>query len=294
MHRGHTRAWIGIIVGSMGWGIASPLVRIVIERGATASGVILVRLGIVALVVALTALLFGIRPSREAWKVGVLIGIPRIAMTPLFMISALAYVGASFQSVMLTFIPALTSALAWLFLKERLGPRQIAGLLLGLIGILVLIVGGESGIADGSGDTLVGGSLALIGVLLGASSGVLMRKYAPRFNTRSLAVPMFVVGGLGGVIASPFAPGSANLGSLDSFSWTILIVLALGSSLLPFLATLFSSRYLPAAQVAITGYAAPLISITLGIVFVGEADHDATIDRRRIGHPRHVDGVTAA
>jgi len=132
-------------------------------------------------------------------------------------------------------------------------------------------VGGESGIADGSGDTLVGGSLALVGVLLGASSGVLMRKYAPRYNTRSLAVPMFVVGGLGAVIASPLAPGSANLGSLDSFSWTILIVLALGSSLLPFLATLFSSRYLPAAQVAITGYAAPLISITLGIVFVGEA-----------------------
>lgn len=268
--RGVGQAWIGVVAASLGWGVASPLVRTIMERGATASGVIAVRLAIVTAVVGLAALLLGIRPSREAWKVGILIGIPRIAGTPLFMISALAFVGASFQSVILTFIPALTSTLAWIFLKERLSARQIAGLVLGLAGILVLILGGDSGIADGSGDTLVGGLLGLIGVAAGAGSAVLMRNFAPRYDTRSLAIPMFVSGGLVAVAASPLAAGNLNLAELDRISWMVLVGLALGSSLLPFLATLFSSRYLPAAQVAITGYAAPLISIALGIVLVGE------------------------
>lgn len=268
--RGIGRAWIGVLLASLGWGVASPLVRIIMDRGATAADVIAVRLAVVTVVVGLGAVLFGIRPSRQAWKVGTLIGIPRIAGTPLFMISALAYVGASFQSVILTFIPGLTSMLAWIFLKERLAPRQIVGLVLGVVGIVVLIAGGESGIADGSGNTLVGGTLGLLGVASGAGSAVFMRNYAPRFETSSLAVPMFVSGGLVAVLLSPLAAGSPNPGGLDSFSWLILVGLALGSSLLPFLATLFSSRYLPASQVAITGYAAPLLSILLGVLVVGE------------------------
>ncbi len=268
--KGVGRAWIGVALASLGWGVASPLVRIIMDRGATAAGVIAVRLAIVTAVVGLVALGLGIRPSRQAWKVGMLIGVPRIAGTPLFMISALAYVGASFQSVILTFIPALTSALAWIFLKERLSRRQVTGLLVGLIGIIVLIAGGDSGIADGSGNTVIGGTLGILGVVSGAGSAVLMRNFAPRFETRSLAVPMFVSGGVVAVIASPLAAGSPNLAGLDRFSWIVLIGLALGSSLLPFLATLFSSRYLPASQVAITGYAAPLTSILLGVILVGE------------------------
>lgn len=171
--------------------------------------------------------------------------------------------------MVITLVPATTAALGHLFLREQLARPQIVGLALGIAGTTLLIASGESGIADGSGNTLLGGGLALGGVLFGSVGGILSRRFAPRHDTVSLAMPMFLSGALvaaaGGLLAVDIHPGSLN-----ARSWRFVVFLALGSTVLPFVATLYASRHTTATAVALTAYVAPLIGVIGGAVLLDE------------------------
>ncbi len=184
-------------------------------------------------------------------------------------IGSLQHISAGVEGLFITLIPVVTSVLAWTLLKEQLTSTQLLGLALGLLGAGLIIVSGESGLGAGEGDILAGGALALGGVFFGSLSGVLSRKYAPLHDTADLAMPMFVTGAAFAVLVS-FLFGSPDLGELDIPLWLLLIALGLGSTLVPFVGTLYASRFTSAARVAVVGYVAPMISVAAGIVLLGE------------------------
>ena len=254
---------------SLGWGLAGVGVRAVYEEGATTFTVVVVRTAIATLVVALYAIATGSRPTLQAWLHGSLIGIPRIGFAPALFIASLNYISAGVEALVITLVPVTTAAMGHLFLREKLVTSQIIGLTLGIAGTSLLIASGESGIADGSGNTLIGGGLALGGVFFGSLSGILSRRFAPLHDTVTLSMPMFVSGAtvaaIAGLLATDIRPSSLN-----SRSWQILVLLALASTLLPFVATLWASRHTTAAKVALTAYVAPLIGVIGGAVLLDE------------------------
>jgi len=254
---------------SLGWGLAGVGVRALYQEGATTFTVVVFRTGIATLVVLIYGIVTGSRPTRRAWIHGSLIGIPRIGLAPILFIASLNYISAGVEALVITLVPATTAALGHLFLREQLARPQIVGLALGIAGTTLLIGSGESGIADGSGNTLLGGGLALGGVLFGSFSGILSRRFAPQHDTVSLAMPMFLSGALvaaaGGLLAVDIHPGSLN-----ARSWQLVVFLALGSTLLPFVATLYASRHTTATAVALTAYVAPLIGVIGGAVLLDE------------------------
>lgn len=254
---------------SLGWGLAGVGVRALYGEGATTFTVVVVRTGIATLVVLLYGIVSDSRPSRRAWLHGSLIGIPRIGLAPTMFIASLNYISAGVEALVITLVPVTTAALGHLFLRERLAGSQVIGLTLGIAGTTLLIASGESGIADGTGNTLAGGGLALAGVFFGSLSGILSRRFAPLHNTATLSVPMFVSGTMIAVIAGLLA-ADIRPSSLNSRSWQLLVVLALGSTLLPFVATLWASRHTTAAKVALTAYVAPLIGVVGGAVLLDE------------------------
>jgi drug/metabolite transporter (DMT)-like permease len=111
--------------------------------------------------------------------------------------------------------------------------------------------------------------LALCGVLSNSIGGILSRRFAPQHDTAALAIPLFVSGALlatlGGLLATDI-----DIGGLTSRSWQLLVLLGLGSTLLPFVATLYGSQHTTAANVALTAYVAPLISVVGGAVLLNE------------------------
>jgi len=119
------------------------------------------------------------------------------------------------------------------------------------------------------GDIVSGFLLASIGVLLGSFSGVLQRKYAPLHDTVPLAFPMFVTGTIVSIAIGTFV-GFDDFGTYGSNLWILLTVLALGSTLLPFGATLYASKHASATLVAVTAYLAPLVAIVGGAVLLDE------------------------
>lgn len=254
---------------SLGWGLAGVGVRAVYGEGATTFTVVVVRTTIATLAVVLFALAIRSRPSRQAWLHGSLIGIPRIGLAPTLFIASLNYISAGVEALVITLVPVTTAAMGHLFLREKLAPAQVAGLALGITGTTLLIASGDSGLGDDSGNTLIGGGLALGGVLFGSLSGILSRRFAPLHDTTALSMPMFVSGALVAAIAGWLA-ADIKPSSLTTRSWQLLVLLALASTLLPFVATLWASRHATAAKVALTAYVAPLIGVVGGAVLLDE------------------------
>jgi len=207
--------------------------------------------------------------SRRAWRDGSIIGVLRVGLVPALFISSLQYVSAGVEGIFITLIPATTAGLAAFTLHEKLDRNQIIGFVIGLLGTMLIVSSGESGIAGNGGDIRTGAIFALGGVLAGAVSGVLSRKYAPRHQTTELAVPMFLAGSVVAMVLG-FLLSDVDFAGVDSTSWVTLIALGLGSTFLPFFATLFASRHTSAARVALTGYVAPVIGVIAGVVLLGE------------------------
>ena len=87
--------------------------------------------------------------------------------------------------------PLLTAALAGVFLRERVTPRQWAGLGLGLLGVALVLARKLGG---GSGDAL--GSLACVAALFGITAGTLYQKrYCSGMDLRTGNVVQFVAAG---------------------------------------------------------------------------------------------------
>lgn len=263
------RVVAAIAFSAIGWGLGAVGVRVAFDAGVSTFTVIDVRLTVAGATVAVYVLAKRRRVSPLAWRHGAIIGIPRIGLAPVVFIASLNHISAGVEGLFITLIPVVTSAMAWLLIREPIRRVQILGLVIGLAGVLLIIVAGESGLGDGEGDIAVGATLALLGVLAGSLSGALSRKYAPFHDTADLALPMFATGTLIALTASlVFAP--PVLGELDLGLWTLLFALAFGSTLLPFVGTLYAARYTTAIRVAVVGYLAPILAVVGGVVLLDE------------------------
>jgi len=264
-----SRVVAALTAAVLGWGLAAVGVRYAFEEGVSTFTVVGVRLGVAALAVSGFAVLARRTITAEEWRRGSIIGIPRIALAPVLFIASLQQISAGVEAILITLIPVVTALLAWLILGEPQRLSQVAGFALGLAGATVIIFSGESGLGAGEGDPLLGGALALGGVLAASVSGVLQRRFAPHHATTSLAVPMFITGGAvalsAALIFRDFDPGA-----LDGSLWALLIALGLASTLLPFAMTLYASKFTTAARVSLVAYVAPIISVIAGIVLLDE------------------------
>ncbi len=265
----HTRVLTALLAASLGWGMAGVGTRFVFAEGVTTFTVIVVRILTATAAVLLVWLGKGGGITRFAWRDGAIIGVLRIGFAPMFFISSLQYVSAGVEGIFITVIPTSTAALAAVTLRERLDRNQILGLAIGLVGSLLIVAFGDSGIGGDGGDVRVGAMFALGGVVAGATSGVLRRKYAPRHRTTELAIPMFIAGAVVAVVAG-LALQDVDLAGVNTTSWITLVALGVGSTFLPFFATLFASRHTSAARVALTGYLAPVVGVVAGVILLDE------------------------
>ncbi|NND02280.1 MAG: DMT family transporter, partial [Acidimicrobiia bacterium] len=205
----------------------------------------------------------------ELWLHGAFIGVPRIGLAPVLFIASLQYISAGVEAIIITTIPVVTALMAWVFLKEHQSRAQQAGFAVALAGSLLIILSGESGLGAGEGNPALGGLLALGGVFFASLSGVVARHYAPRHDTASLAVPMFITGGAF-AFATAFVLRDFHPGDLDIPLWALLVALGLGSTLLPFAATLYAAKHTTAARTSLVAYVAPLISVIGGVLILDE------------------------
>ncbi|MEA3501704.1 MAG: DMT family transporter [Actinomycetota bacterium] len=243
--------------------------RFVFADGVTTFTVIIIRILTATAAVLLIWLRKGGGFNRSAWRDGAIIGVLRVGLVPMLFISSLQYVSAGVEGIFITIIAASTAALAAAILHERLGRNQILRLAIGLVGSILIVAFGDSGIGGDGGNVRIGAMFALAGVGAAATSGVLSRKYAPRHRTTELATPMFISGAVVALVVG-LVLQDIDLAGVTTTSWVVLIALGIGSTFIPFFATLLVSRHTSAARVALTGYLAPVVGVVAGVVLLGE------------------------
>jgi drug/metabolite transporter (DMT)-like permease len=262
------RVITAVLAASLGWGLAGVGTRAAYELGANTVSVLAIRTIVATLALAVWMAVSRIWPSAMAWRHGAIVGTLRIGLAPLLFMGSLNYISAGVEGLVITLVPATTAVLASILIHEQVTRRQVLGLVIGLMGTAVIAGAGDSGLGA-EGNVAYGFALAGMGVIVGSLSGVLQRKYAPLHDTVELAAPMFV-SGLAVSVAAGLLIGFDDTSTYEANLWLLLLVLGLGSTLLPFGATLYASKHASATLVSITAYLAPLVAVIGGVLILGE------------------------
>lgn len=169
-------------------------------------------------------------------------------------------------------IPVLVLLLAWLWLKRPAYPRQVAGVALSLVGVLLLITHGELARLAVL-DVNKGDLYALVGMVIWAF-------YTLKLPERPLELSpwafMFLIGVIGLVLTSPFIVGEALVAGLPQWSVksaTLLAYIALGPALIAITFYNIGVEGLGPQAASVFVHLVPVFASILSIAFLGETFH---------------------
>jgi drug/metabolite transporter (DMT)-like permease len=175
------------------------------------------------------------------------------------------FISAGLASLIVASMPAMVALLAAFFLRERLGPRGNAGVVLALAGVAVLAAAGEGGL---NAESTTGALVTLLAPLAWAIYTIMSKPLAARYD----GVRLNVVGAwVGTIIVLPIAlPGVEELAELDAEGWFWLLYLGVVSTAAAYIAYAWALRHWTASGVATFIYLVPAASLLWAWVLLGE------------------------
>jgi drug/metabolite transporter (DMT)-like permease len=262
---------LGALLAVVFWGISFVATKAVLGEFSPAT-LIFSRAGLGSLLLcAILALRGGpILPPRDAWGALAVIGFVGVAFHQMLQAYALRLTSAVSTGWLIGLIPVWSALLAAVFLRERFGPRKIAGLVVGFTGALLVVTRGD--VAPGMlalpstrGDLLVLASTlnwALYTVLGHAT----IRRLGP---TRATAGAM-LMGWL--MLAPVFVAGEGwwDYARLSPPGWGALLFLGFAASGLGYLFWYGAIERVETSRVASLLYLEPLVTMAAAILLLGE------------------------
>lgn len=207
---------------------------------------------------------------RENWKVLTLVGLFSAAIPfVLFSLSARS-VNAGVLSVLNASVPMMSGFIASTFFKDRLSKKQILGLVIGVIGVIILMsesLFGGKGATSGSGLWPMGYALlACVGYAIGAN---ITRNYLDNVSPVAITAGSLIIGS---VIMLPVALYEFPYGkSISLMAWVSVICIGVFSTAI---ALIFMNQLIksigPMRATSIT-LVIPIFAIILGYLLLGEA-----------------------
>lgn len=207
---------------------------------------------------------------RENWKVLTLVGLFSAAIPfVLFSLSARS-VNAGVLAVLNASVPMMSGFIASTFFKDRLSKKQILGLVIGVVGVIILMsenLFGEQAATSGSGLLSMGYALlACVGYAVGAN---ITRNYLDNVSPVAITAGSLIIGS---VIMLPVALYEFPYGkSISLMAWVSVICIGVLSTAI---ALIFMNQLIksigPMRATSIT-LVIPIFAIILGYLLLGEA-----------------------
>jgi len=206
-------------------------------------------------------------PARHDLPIVVWVGLLQMAGFLICVSLALLYVPAGRSAILAYTTPLWVVPLAWAFLGERLSAGRLAGLGLGLAGVLVLF--NPAAVAWDDPNALLGNGLLLLAALLWAVNIVQVRGHRWQGTPLSLGPWQFLVG------AALLLPVAVVVDWGRPVDWTpaLLAVLAYNGPLATgfcFWAMVTVSRALPATTTSLGTLGTPVVGLLSATLFLGE------------------------
>lgn len=265
-----SRDWAVLLFLSFVWGGAFMSMAVALEQYGpftVASG----RIGIGAL--ALLAIVAVLRPGdlaiRDRKTLGfiLILGILNFALPFSLLAWGLRQVPSAFAGVAMGSSPIFVLLLAYLFVpEEQIGPRRIAGIILGFAGLLVLILPGAS--ADGGAGGTVAARIACVGAALCYSVGTILIRRAPPIPPMVFTAGMLTAGALALIPLALLTEGLPQISGTRA-TWALVYAGVLPTGL-AFLLRVVLIRSAGPIFMSLVAYIVPLWAVLLGVALLGE------------------------
>ncbi|KAA0927421.1 EamA family transporter [Psychrobacter sp. ANT_H56B] len=207
---------------------------------------------------------------RENWKVLTLVGLFSAAVPFILFAFSARSVNAGVLAVLNASVPMISGFIASVFFKDRLSKKQILGLVIGVIGVMILMsenLFGGQGAGSSSGLLPMGYALlACVGYALGAN---ITRNYLQNVSPVAITAGSLIIAS---VIMLPVAVYEFPYGkSISVTAWISVICIGVFSTAI---ALIFMNQLIksigPVRATSIT-LVIPIFAIILGYLLLGEA-----------------------
>lgn len=194
----------------------------------------------------------------------IVVGVTNSALPFVLYAWAALSVTAGFASIVNATSPLFAALVAWLWLKDRLAPPAIVGLLLGFLGVVVLVWGRAAFHAGGSG-------WAILACLAATLNYGIAANFTKRFLTG--VDPMAIATGSQFYAALVLAPWAVLLWphtNPGAGAWMAVILLAVGCTGVAYVMYFrLIANIGPARAIAVT-FLIPVFGMLWGAIFLGE------------------------
>jgi len=262
-------AWIAFVIAAVGWGTGGVAVRAAFDEGVGPWTTVALRVGIAAvLVIGLLALRGLKRPDRLTMKIGTVLAVTNLLIPYVLFTFAYEEASAGFVGLFAALIPLATAVYAHFMLSaERLNGGKILGLAIGFGGVAALLISGDSGLGA-EGRPLVAAGLALVSVAAIGYAGAYAKRYAGRYDPLEITGIQFILSTFVLVPAMLWFEGLPD--TLTGSGWALVFYMAIASTFLPFYLYYRLIETAPVTTVSLVGYLVPLVSLTAGVILLGE------------------------
>lgn len=252
------------------WGTTGVATRAALNAGVPPIGMAAVRSVLAALI------LFGLLKARGAtisrdrqrWFTGMVAGTFQLA-TPFVLFNlAYQYASAGFVGLIVALIPLGTALIAHVLLpNEPLHLRKVVGLVVAFGGVAILLLSGDSGLAEG-GRPVLAAALSIGAVLSISFSSVFAKGRSGTYEPVELTWMQFAIGSV--LIVAVTLPVEGVPTTIDSWGWTLIAYLTIVGSVSPFLIFYWLLRHVTSTKASLVGYLVPLVAISSGVLLLDE------------------------
>ncbi len=193
------------------------------------------------------------------------------ALNYAFMFSGVKYATASSAAIALELYVPFATILSIVFLKDSLGWRRIAGIVLAFAGVAVIALGRDSE-ADEGARIALGVGLVASGAFVEATGAILV-KQATSFKPHELLAWFSVVGAIGLWLLTSFFENGQSAAFAASNKTTIIgavLFSALGASVFGHSAYYWLLQRLPVSLVAPSALLTTVMAVIFSILILGD------------------------
>lgn len=177
----------------LAWGIYFPFAIMLLKKLTVAQFLVLRwGIGTVTLLILNISLRKSVRVKTRDWPLILAATMIGIIIHQIIQVNGLRYTTATNTGWILTLIPPITGLLGWVFLKERVRWRQLLGLTIGIIGVLLFVSQGyvrQLSFIENRGDVLV-----LLSVFTWSGYTILTKSRLRQYDALPLSLVYMAIG----------------------------------------------------------------------------------------------------
>jgi drug/metabolite transporter (DMT)-like permease len=208
--------------------------------------------------------------DRKLWLNAGLWGIIGLAIPMTAFITSLKYLSSGVASLLVTLNAPATVLMAQVFLAdEKLTKRKVIGILIAFAGAALILIRGESGLAEFVRADWRGYALVGVGVLTAAGGLIYARRFLQGGDNIDVVAIRMVVSALV-IIPFTYLMGGFDMSNVQTSGILVLIYAAIIATLLTFLLEFYIVDHFGASSASQSSYVIPVVATTLGVLLLGE------------------------